>query len=166
MKTVQITEDAVIKAHNEASTKGKTLLENLFNGSVFKKDIKERVKTVDDAIAALGENDPDVIDLKKLINADVAEHIIGNQELVVITKALNEGHVHDWSNGKWDKWFPWFWFNNDKGSSSASRFSFDDSVSLFSGSRCGSRLCFKSKELSDYAGKQFEDLYREYYVIE
>ena len=39
-ETLEITRQAAIKAHDEASTKGKTLLENLFGKRVFQKDIK------------------------------------------------------------------------------------------------------------------------------
>ena len=49
-ETLEITKEAAIKAHDEASTKGKTLLENLFGKRVFQKDIKERIKTFDDVL--------------------------------------------------------------------------------------------------------------------
>lgn len=162
MKTVQITEDAVLKAHNEASNKGKTLLENLFSGSVFKKDIKERVKTIEDACAVLGDDDPEVLEYIKLLTATVANHILGNQELVIIAKALNEGWTPDWHNGNWDKWFNWF---NMTGSASSGRFSFDDSDYRRSNSNCGSRLCFKSKELAQYAASQFLEIYQKTFIL-
>ena len=90
-------------------------------------------------------------------------HIIGNQELIVIAKALNEGWTPDWQNDNQYKYFPWFDMDN---SSSAGRFSFLASDSLYSYSLVGSRLCFKSEELADYAGTQFLELYRELFVIE
>lgn len=160
-KTVQITEDAVLKAHNQAGTKGKTLLENLFCGSVFKKDIKERVKTLDDAIALLGDNDEDVVDYKAMLSSSMQSHIKANQELVIITKALNEGWIPDWDNGEWDKWFNWFY----NGSSSSGRFSFAGSDDRGSDSHCGSRLCFKSKELAQYTANQFLDTYKRAFTI-
>lgn len=98
--------------------------------------------------------------------------IIAHYKLTVICAALNEGWVPDWNNGKYDKWFPWFYMNN-KGSSG--RFSFGRSGDRRSGSivgsrlslsSVGSRLCFKSREISDFAGRQFEDLYRDYFLIE
>ena len=52
-ETLEITRQAAIKAHDEASTEGKTLLENLFGKRVFQKDIKERIKTFDDVIQYL-----------------------------------------------------------------------------------------------------------------
>lgn len=162
MKTLQITEDAAKKAYDAANPKGKTLLENLFGEKVFIKDIKDRVKTIEDACGILGEDDPDVIDYHVLINAEVADHIIGNQELVIITKALNEGWTPDWYNGQWDKWFNWFYMES---SSSSGRFSFCNSGLQRSDSFCGSRLCFKSKALAEYAAAQFLDIYKKTYTI-
>ena len=81
----------------------------------------------------------------------------------MIAEALNEGWTPDWSNGEWDKWYPWFKMDD---SSSAGRFSFGDAGILFSISAVVSRLCFKSEELADYAGTQFLELYRELFVIE
>ena len=162
-ETLEITRQAAIKAHDEASTKGKTLLENLFGKRVFQKDITERVKSIEDAIRELGNNDVEVIQLNRMKSIGLQNHIIGNQELIVIAKALNEGWQPDWSNGEWDKWHPWF---DKDDSSSAGRFSFDVSDYQRSNSSVGSRLCFKSEELADYAGTQFLELYRELFVIE
>lgn len=125
------------------------------------KDIKERVKTVGDAIAILGENDVDVKDYLEMRFAGLQDHIIGNQELVIITKALNEGWTPDWTNRKFDKWYNWF----NMSSSASGRFSFYCSVFRLSCSLCGSRLCFKSKELAEYAANQFFDIYRKTFTI-
>ncbi len=165
MDTLTIKTENALKAYTEANLKGKNLLENLFGKKIFLKDIKDRVKTLADAIDLLGAADEDVIDYHKMVIAGVSEHILGNQQLIIIAKALNEGWVPDWSNGKWDKWFPWFWLNNDSGSSSASRFSFCYSANRDSLSDCGSRLCFKSKELADYAASQFIDIYQKTFII-
>ncbi|MBP7174045.1 MAG: hypothetical protein KBA33_08285 [Cloacibacterium sp.] len=159
MKTVQITEDVVLKAHSEASPKGRTLLENLFSDSVFKKDIKERVKTFADVLMETGNDE-------SIFNEDcegLPKDEIAYRKLKLITKALNEDWTPDWSNGKWDKWFPWFDFDD---SSSAGRFSFVGAGGQSSDSGVGSRLCFKSQELATYAGTQFEGLYRDCFVIE
>lgn len=125
--------------------------------------IIEKVKSFEDACSILNiaETLPDF----SAIPEELQKPLIAHYKLIIIIMALNEGWIADWSNGKWDKWFPWFWFNDDKGSSSSGRFSFLGSVGQLSYSGCGSRLCLKSEELADYAGKQFEDLYREYFVV-
>ena len=158
-ETLEITKEAAIKAHDEASTKGKTLLENLFGKRVFQKDIKERIKTFDDVIRELGD-DPE--EFKNAISIMEEPDEIAYVKLKLIAKALNEGWTPDWSNGEWDKWYPWFNMDN---SSSAGRFSFYDSDHRGSYSPVGSRLCFKSEELADYAGTQFLDIYKDFFTV-
>ena len=158
-ETLEITRQAAIKAHDEASTKGKTLLENLFGKRVFQKDIKERIKTFDDVIRELGD-DPE--EFKNAISIMEEPDEIAYVKLKLIAKALNEGWTPDWSNGEWDKWYPWF---NMDDSSSAGRFSFGDAVNPSSISTVGSRLCFKSKDLATYAGTQFLDIYKDFFTV-
>ena len=158
-ETLEITRQAAIKAHDEASTKGKTLLENLFGKRVFQKDIKERIKTFDDVIRELGD-DPE--EFKNAISIMEEPDEIAYVKLKLIAKALNEGWTPDWSNGEWDKWYPWFNMND---SSSAGRFSFHGAAYQYSHSRVGSRLCFKSEELATYAGTQFLDIYKDFFTV-
>ena len=158
-ETLEITKEAAIKAHDEASTKGKTLLENLFGKRVFQKDIKERIKTFDDVIRELGD-DPE--EFKNAISIMEEPDEIAYVKLKLIAKALNEGWTPDWSNGEWDKWYPWFKMDD---SSSAGRFSFGASGYLSSTSDVGSRLCFKSKDLATYAGTQFLDIYKDFFTV-
>lgn len=125
--------------------------------------IIERVKTFEDACEVLGIA-PLLPDFAGT-HSDHQKSLIAHYKLIIIAEALNEGWKPDWSNGKWDKYYPWFDMD-DESSSSSGRFSFDFSVYWRSTSNVGSRLCFKSSELARYAGTQFEDLYREYFVIE
>ena len=158
-ETLEITRQAAIKAHDEASTKGKTLLENLFGKRVFQKDIKERIKTFDDVIRELGD-DPE--EFKNAISIMEESDEIAYVKLKLIAKALNEGWTPDWSNGEWDKWYPWFKMDD---SSSAGRFSFYVADFRLSYSNVGSRLCFKSKDLATYAGTQFLDIYKDFFTV-
>ncbi len=124
-------------------------------------DIKDKVKSFEDACKVL-DITPSV-PVVTGIPEKYQKPLIANYQLMVIAEALNEGWTPDWSNGEWDKWYPWFNMDN---SSSAGRFSFDGADTQRSYSRVGSRLCFKSEELADYAGTQFLELYRELFVIE
>lgn len=155
MQTLQITKEDAQRAHENAKKSGKELLEDLFGKKVFQKDIKQRIQSIDDAVKELGNDDLEVIEYLKLEASGITGHILHTQMLVVIIKALNEDWVPDWHNGEWDKWFNWF----NMGSSSSGRFSFFDSGILDSLSNCGSRLCFKSKDLAQYAASQFIDIY-------
>ena len=124
-------------------------------------DIKDKVKSFEDACKVL-----DITPSAPVVTGIPEKYqkpLIANYQLMVIAEALNEGWTPDWSNGEWDKWHPWF---NMDDSSSAGRFSFLGSDDRRSSSFVGSRLCFKSEELADYAGTQFLELYRELFVIE
>ena len=124
-------------------------------------DIKDKVKSFEDACKVL-DITPSV-PVVTGIPEKYQKPLIANYQLMVIAEALNEGWTPDWSNGEWDKWYPWFNMDN---TSSAGRFSFHVAVVQRSLSLVGSRLCFKSEELADYAGTQFLELYRELFVIE
>ena len=124
-------------------------------------DIKDKVKSFEDACKVL-DITPSV-PVVTGIPEKYQKPLIANYQLMVIAEALNEGWTPDWSNGEWDKWYPWFNMDN---SSSAGRFSFGVAAFRGSVSAVGSRLCFKSEELADYAGTQFLELYRELFVIE
>lgn len=124
-------------------------------------NIIEKVKSFEDACKLL-DITPSV-PVVTGIPEKYQKPLIANYQLMVIAEALNEGWTPDWSNGEWDKWYPWFDMDN---SSSAGRFSFHAAAGQRSASSVGSRLCFKSEELADYAGTQFLELYRELFVIE
>ena len=119
-------------------------------------DIKERVKTYADACAELGV---ELMNEEKMISAGFTPAEIARRKLETITSVLNEGWVADWSNPKQNKWIPYIIYR--PGSPSGFRFyaSYYDNSTARAGS--GSRLCFKTKELSDYAGEQFLGLYTE-----
>ena len=124
-------------------------------------DIKDKVKSFEDACKVLDITPS--IPVVTGIPEKYQKPLIANYQLMVIAEALNEGWTPDWSNGEWDKWYPWFNMDN---SSSAGRFSFDGAGHLRSASAVGSRLCFASEALAEYAGTQFLELYRELFVIE
>jgi hypothetical protein len=86
-------------------------------------------------------------------------------KLVIIARVLNrlanngKPYKPDWNNGQWDKYNPWF----DMGGSSG--FRFDGCARRGSGSGVGSRLCYISREVAEYAGKKFIKLYKDYFVM-
>lgn len=125
------------------------------------KNIIDRIKTIDDAVKELGDKDPEVESYLKMEAATISAHILYYQMLVVIIKALNEGWIPDWHNGEYDKWYNWW----NMSSSSSGRFSFRGSDLRDAGSIVGSRLCFKSQELAEYAANQFQDIYQKAYTI-
>ncbi len=121
-----------------------------------------KIKTFEDACEKLGIN-PEKIKLSypEQINHH-AKAFVAHIKLVIIIEALNDGWKPDWTNGKWDKYYAWF----KMGGSSGVDFSYFDYDSWESDSIVGSRLALKSSDLAEYAGNQFESLYKEYFVLE
>jgi hypothetical protein len=113
----------------------------------MKKNIKDMVKSYEDACQVLGEQP--VTDF-----GDATPDEVAYKKLKTVIKALNGGWVADYRDGDQRKWFPWFRV-------SPSGFAFYDSGCEFSGPDAGraARLCLKSEDLAAYAGKQFLKLW-------
>jgi len=118
------------------------------------------IKTFEDACNKLGIAVPEFISSDDT-NGD-GKAVVAFQKLTIIARALNGGWVPNWSDGNW-KYYPWFRFNDP---SAVGGFSYYDYGVDYSISAVGSRLCYKSSEIAEYAGQQFTDLYREYMVIQ
>jgi hypothetical protein len=117
--------------------------------------ITERVKTYEDACAVLGL-EPANISLDISNQGSAGKSVRAYSKLVVIAKALNEGWKADWADKDQWKYIPWFENNSGSGLSSY------DFGRWLAGTVVPARLCYKSKELAEYAGKQFEELYNDY----
>jgi hypothetical protein len=125
----------------------------------------EQLKTFEDACAVLGLDPEQVIpDFSRYPERD-RNAMVAHAKLVIITRAANkltnsgEEWEPNWNNLKWDKYFPWF----EMGGSSGFRFNGYDGWGSYSS--VGSRLCFITRHTAEYVGKQFVDLYRDYFVI-
>jgi hypothetical protein len=129
-----------------------------FSNIVFKevkKEIKERIKSVKDALSELGENDEEVIEYRKLLSIDIADHILNNQIAVIIMKALNEGWKADWSDSNQYKYYPYFTMNDNT-------FAYDSYCYWLTYSHVSSRLALKNSDLAIYAGNQFTEVYKKF----
>lgn len=123
--------------------------------------IISRIKTLDDAIAEyetiLGPVPKELMDLLKYRgDNDRIAAASGLAQMDLITTVFNEGWEPDWDNHNEWKYYPLF-------KHSGSGLSCDDCGSDDSRSGVGSRLCYKSRELAEYAGKQFIDIYRKFH---
>jgi hypothetical protein len=123
--------------------------------------VTDRITSLLDAIAELGEEATEVVTYRALLKVLPPTHyVVSQQAIVVITKALNEGWIPDWSNSNELKYIPYFEMRGSSG------FRFHGYVRWLSFSCVGSRLCFKTRELAEHAGKYFIDTYRDFMVIE
>lgn len=125
--------------------------------------MENQIKTFEDACKALNIEPvlPEVGALPEKHQKAIKTHYM----LVIITQALNEGWEPNWHDHNEWKFYPWFRMGDHHASAGVGfsyyAYDFDGSASYV-----GSRLCLKSSELARYAGKQFESLYRDYFLIE
>ena len=119
------------------------------------------IKSFEDACKKEGI-DPTALPDISMIPEEFRKAIISCYKLFIIFKAINNGWIPDWNNYDQYKYYPWF-----KILSSGSGFVFSYSYYgyHFTFTCVGSRLCFKTKELAQYAGTQFIEIYRDYLTI-
>lgn len=179
-KNIQIQQENVLNAYKNASDEQKELLEHLFGSEVFKPaDVRERIKTFADAAKAVGIDDPEEWEGQY---SDLEPDVLAYFKLRIITKALNEGWEPKFIPGEY-RWAPYFLLYTKEeiekmnaetrarvvfrssgialagGGVSYKNVSYD---SAYVGAFIGSRLAFKTKELAEYAGKQFTEIYADF----
>lgn len=157
MEKIEINKEQLINAYKEATEEQKQLLIHLYGEELFKsQDITDCIKTFIDASVALGIGHPLV---REFINKSYCSSpdLKAYMKLRIICTALNEGWVADYRNSNQEKWFPWFHFE-DGGLVYACAVN-AGSVSF---SYIGVRLAYKTRELAEYAGKQFIKEYQNY----
>lgn len=120
------------------------------------KDIKEQITSFSDVLKINGVKKKDFQESCDGLEPDEVAYKMAKE----VAKAYNQGWVPDWTNSNEYKYFPWF----KMGSSSGVGFSFFVAVRWSAYSTVGSRLCFKTSEKAEHAGKQFIELYKAYFV--
>lgn len=144
------------------------------------KNVMERIKTFEDACNELGiDHNEWMQDKKELgLEADVIAYL----KLRIIAAALNEGWKPQFTTDEY-RYFPWFCLytqseidemnEEDKsrvvyrsniianayGGVAYANSSFDSSYTF---AHIGSRLAFKTRELAEYAGRQFVEIWADY----
>lgn len=124
-------------------------------------DVTKRIKTLEDACNELGEKHPLVTQYRLSVAAayigdPMTEDFIAFLKLRIIAAALNEGWEPTFEKDE-ERWYPWFTVKQDSLVFASAYYAGSDSSS-----NGGVRLAFKSKELAEYAGKQFTDIYKDF----
>ena len=125
-----------------------------------------QLKTFEDACKVEGLNPEVVIGAFQGLSGSDRDPIIAFAKLLIIVRVANRlcnngaSWTPDWSNYKEYKYYPWFEMRGSSG------FRFHDYDGWHSRSHVGSRLCFISREAAEYIGQQFQDLYKQFMVIE
>lgn len=113
------------------------------------------IKTFKDACKKLGLDPVKSLPDVSTLPVKHQKAVIAMAALSIINEALNDGWTPDWSNSNEYKYYPWFDMVSGVG------LSFCVFGRTRSGTTVGSRLVFKSRELAEYAGKQFAFVYQE-----
>lgn len=151
-------------------------------------DIKERIKTFEDAVNAIGEDHPLVAQYKTINSAfkeaDNNLHLFAYTRLAIIAEALNEGWRPEYTEDEY-RYYPWFGLytqeeyddmddedkercrfvgrsSSNAGASGGLVYASAGSGSAYSDTSICSRLAFKSRELAIYCGKQFIEIWINY----
>ena len=189
-KKLELNVENVLLAYRNASTEQKALLEDMFGKELFKsRDITERVKTFEDACNQLGEDNPLVYLYNVFVNEiantkHATQDLIAYLKLSIIVAALNDGWEPQFTKDEY-RYFPWFYFYTQdeydtldektkgrcvlrSGHNTNSNYGFvhvsanNDASSSYGVN--GTRLAFRTRELAEYAGRQFVEIFA-YFVL-
>lgn len=153
MTTIKLNDATARSIYPTADANLKKILDESFGAAFFSQKITDRIKTFEDACAELGLTTSDVVHKN-----DTCDEVAYKQ-LKTIAKALNENWKPDWNNTSEYKYYPWFEYKKGIG------FVFDVCGYDIQRSGVGSRLCFKNRELAEYAAKQFQSIYNDFLTI-
>ncbi|MBR4499828.1 MAG: hypothetical protein IKP11_04740 [Paludibacteraceae bacterium] len=190
-QNLTISRDNALKAYKSADKSQKYLLELLFGADTFKQsqDVRERIKTFEDACNELGEEHPFVL-LYNVFDEEIASQSMHDSDkdvviylkLRIITAALNEGWEPQFTEDEY-RYYPWFALftqkeidkmsdddksrvvgraNSNSNASGGLAYANAYNASSYSNGFIGSRLAFSTRELADYAGRQFVELYADF----
>lgn len=125
------------------------------------------IKTVEDACNLLGTTMEK--EFPESVKSQFTDDELAFRELKLIARALNQEDgtpwEPDWSNWDENKYYPWMRVDTSDGNVAGSGFS---DYAYYCGGAVtgvGSRLCFKSSDLAMYAGRQFSDIYKRFWLI-
>lgn len=148
--------------------------------------VTERIKTFEDAVDILGDEHQAVFDYYAVADSLCSKDILAFAKLRVITAALNEGWEPTFDKDEL-RYYPWFYIYTQKeyeeldedekkscrvprrsvNSASADgglAYTSANGAGSYSYSYGGVRLVFKARELAEYCGKQFIDIWADFLI--
>lgn len=187
-KTIQIEVPADKKAEWQ-KVGGKTVL--VMVDEKGNRPLTERIKTFEDACNELGEDHPMVSVYDALVTRANGEQslaewmgkdVVAFLKLRIITEALNEGWHPKFTEDEY-RYYPWFYiytkeeydnFSEEEKRRCVGRafnvanaygglvYAVADYASSFSLASYGARLAFSNRDLAEYAGRQFIDIWADF----
>lgn len=188
IENITISKQDLLKAYRLAEPSQKEFLKQLFGADTFaiNFNVMERVKTFQDAVNELGDDNPLVQQFVCVCNiafnssgVKLDADIIAYLKLRIIAAALNEGWEPQFTKGEW-RYYPFFYVltkeEYDKLSAEGKRrvvgrahynasssgglvYSYAGNAFSYSLTNDGVRLAFKTRELAEYAAKQFLNIW-------
>lgn len=154
---------------------------------VDNRPVTERIKTLGNAVDALGTDHPAVNDYAKITSRldgmKMPTDIIAYLKLRIIAAALNEGWTPQFTKGEY-RYFPWLYLYTQEGydkltdeeksrcvSRSGNNATYGNAGIVYvyasyaaarSYGNYGSRLAFRTRELAEYAGRQFASIWADF----
>lgn len=185
IENITISKQDLLKAYSEAEPSQKEFMKQLFGADTFASSVMERVKTFQDAVKELGDDNTFVEQYNMLYSefgATMDADIIAYLKLRIIAAALNEGWEPQFTEDEY-RYYPYFYLitkedyeqlSDEEKERCVGRSGVDanalgglvyadtnyGSASSFASS--GVRLAFKTRELAEYAGKQFIDIWADF----
>lgn len=188
---IDFTQEQLVAFYRSTSADGRKAVKEAL-GEKFSEILPatERVKTYEDAVNELGEDNPIVVAASTaswLFPEAVNKDLVAYMKMRVIVAALNDGWEPQFVPGE-QRWYPWYELISKEDYEAMSEdekqerrcvgrsgsnayaygglvFSDAGSASSYSYASFGSRLAFKSEELAKYAGKQFAELFADFCFI-
>ena len=165
--------------YTQLNDEQKAVLNDIFGEDTFKqKDIRDLVKTCEDACTGLGIDADEWKKKHLMFDKDVLAYL----KLRVITQALNEGWYPKFTEDEL-RYYPWFYIitkeeydnlsaeekrrcvgraNNFANASGGLVYAYAVNASSYSYTAGGARLAFSNYDLAVYAGKQFIDIWSDF----
>lgn len=188
---IDFTQEQLVAFYRSTSADGRKAVKEAL-GEKFSEILPatERVKTYEDAVNELGEDNPIVVAAStaswrfpEAVNKDLVAYM----KMRVIVAALNDGWEPQFVPGE-QRWYPWYELISKEDYEAMSEdekqerrcvgrsydnayaygglvYSSVSSASSVSNAYYGSRLAFKSEELAEYSGKQFAELFADFCFI-
>lgn len=178
-KELKISADDALKAYKNADNYGKKILVDLFGKEFYKIDIKERVKCLEGAITALGMENQAVKDYYAIARKTTAKDIVAFTKLRVIAEALNEGWKPSYNICTGNYYISFELFTKEeykrleedkKKECKVFCHQNEEMVYIFMSSKLAInfedyKISFKSRELAEYCGRQFFDIWKDYLIV-
>lgn len=117
----------------------------------------KEIKSYEDACKVLGVQ-PISENAVAAFPAEDRKSMLAYHKLTIIARAINGGWKPDWNNRSQYKYYPVFYYEN-------AGLAFASYAASHASAYFGSRLCFQTEAMSDYAATTFADLYTDFYCL-